>query len=126
MESFVDDLKIFFDKPKIERTYLAGHPMGGYVACPFAEKYPGQGSWIGDGCISDRRRFAEAKTKRYLAVEDVQKNEREYCWSNVNEVVCKWYQQEILHKLIFSQNKTGVIGALKGNGGKEEFIFSAD
>ncbi|HNP49228.1 MAG TPA: alpha/beta hydrolase, partial [Bacteroidia bacterium] len=114
MESFADDLKNLLDKLKIERTYLAGHSMGGYVALSFAEKYPDKVLGLAMVASQAGEDSPEAKSKRYLAVEDVQKNGVGNIADQMSlKLSANDTSRKFLHKLILSQNKSGVIGALR-------------
>lgn len=39
METLAEDVRVLLDKLELERVYLFGHSLGGYVALAFAEKY---------------------------------------------------------------------------------------
>lgn len=41
IEDFAEIIKLILEQENIDRCFLLGHSMGGYIALSFAEKYPG-------------------------------------------------------------------------------------
>lgn len=70
---FSDDLKVMFEKYKIEKAVICGLSMGGYIALDFIERYP---DLVAGLVLCDTRADAdsnEAKMKRYGSIQRIQK-----------------------------------------------------
>ncbi|MGE5944824.1 MAG: alpha/beta fold hydrolase [Flavobacteriales bacterium] len=72
MDLFVDDLIEFMDELNIEKAIICGLSMGGYIALNAIKKFPERFSGLilcDTQCIADT---AEAKEKRYMAIEKIE------------------------------------------------------
>jgi 3-oxoadipate enol-lactonase len=71
MSDMADDLAGLLDHLGIEKTAIAGHSMGGYVALAFAKKYPQRVSGLGLVSSQAVADAPEGKEKRYKTAQDV-------------------------------------------------------
>jgi 3-oxoadipate enol-lactonase len=101
------------DALKIQKTYLAGHSMGGYVVLAFARAYPER--VLGLGMVSSQAAAdsPESRAKRYATVGEVAVNGMSAVAGMSEKLSADPAHVTFFRKLILHQRPSGVIGALK-------------
>jgi pimeloyl-ACP methyl ester carboxylesterase len=113
IEQIAADLAALLDALKIQKTYLAGHSMGGYVALAFARAYPER--VLGLGMVSSQvaADSPEGKAKRYATVGEVAVNGVSAVAGMSEKLSANPAHVAFFRELILRQRPGGVIGALK-------------
>jgi pimeloyl-ACP methyl ester carboxylesterase len=121
MSDMADDLAGLLDALGVEKTALAGHSMGGYVALAFAAKYPQRVSGLALIASQSIADTPERKEGRYKTAQQVAEkgvgivaDAMTAKFSNVAET------QSVIRELILRQNKSGASGALKAMAERED------
>lgn len=113
VEQMAADLAALLDFLKIQKTYIAGHSMGGYVVLAFARAYPervlGLGM-IGSQAAADS---PERKAGRYATVGDVAVNGVSAVAGMSEKLSANPAHVAFFRELILRQRPSGIIGALK-------------
>lgn len=108
------DIAGLLDHLGVEKTYIAGHSMGGYVALAFARRYPQR--VLGLGLISTQAPAdtLERKQGRYAAAEEILKNGvQPVAESMPGKLTPDERVQAFVHSLIVAQRPAGLAGALR-------------
>lgn len=114
MSDMADDLAALLDHFGIEKTALAGHSMGGYVALAFAKKYPQRVSGLALVSSQAAADAPDRKEGRYKTAQDVAEKGVEVVADAMTPKLSPSAEvQAFARKSILSQGKAGVIGALK-------------
>jgi 3-oxoadipate enol-lactonase len=113
VEQMAADLAALLDSLKIQKTYIVGHSMGGYVTLAFARTYPqrvlGLGM-VGSQAMADS---PESKAKRYATVGEVAVNGVSAVAGMSEKLSANPAHVAFFRELILRQRPGGVIGALK-------------
>ena len=108
------DVAGLLDHLKIEKAYIAGHSMGGYVALAFARKYPKR--TLGLGLVSTQAAAdtLERKQGRYAAAEEILRSGVQPVAESMSAKLTPDERvQAFVHSLIAAQRPAGLAGALK-------------
>ena len=114
MADLASDIAGLLDHLKIEKAFVAGHSMGGYVALAFARAYPQR--LAGLGMISSQVLAdpLERKEGRYkTAAEVAEKGVGLVADAMASKLSGDQSLQSFAHDLIGRQKAAGIIGALK-------------
>jgi pimeloyl-ACP methyl ester carboxylesterase len=113
VEQMAADLAALLDSLKIQKTYLAGHSMGGYVALAFTRAYPER--VLGLGMVSSQvaADSPESKAKRYATVGEVAVNGVSAVAGMSEKLSANPAHVAFFREMILRQRPGGVIGALK-------------
>ncbi|MBI5354340.1 MAG: alpha/beta hydrolase [Chloroflexi bacterium] len=115
------DIASLLDNLGIEKTALAGHSMGGYVALAFAKKYPNRVSALGLVSSQAPADAPEGKERRYkTAAEVFEKGVAVVADAMTPKLSADARVQTFARKAILGQSKSGVIGALKAMAERED------
>jgi len=118
-----DDLAGLLDHLAIEKTAIAGHSMGGYVALAFAKKYPQRVRGLGLVSSQAAADAPDRKEGRYKTAADVaEKGVGIVVEAMTPKLSADVNVQTIVRAVIEKQSKSGVIGALKAMAEREELI----
>ena len=115
------DIAGLLDHLNIEKAYMAGHSMGGYVALTFAQQYPKR--VLGLGLVSTRAvaDTPEQKQGRYAAAEEVMRNGvQSVAESMPAKLTPDEGVQAFVRSLIAAQRPAGLAGALKAMAERED------
>lgn len=114
MSDMADDLASLLDHLGIEKTALAGHSMGGYVALAFAKKYPQRVSGLALVSSQAAADAPDRKEGRYKTAQDVAEKGVEVVADAMTPKLSPSAEaQAMARESILRQGKAGVIGALK-------------
>ncbi len=108
------DIAGLLDHLSVDKTYIAGHSMGGYLALAFARQHPDR--LLGLGLVSSQLAAdpLDRKEGRYKTAADVaEKGVAVVADAMSPKLTPQPNLQRQLHKLIEHQSSAGVIGALK-------------
>jgi 3-oxoadipate enol-lactonase len=113
VQQMAADLAALLDALKIQKTYLAGHSMGGYVGLAFARIYPER--VLGLGMVSSQAvaDSPESKARRYATVGEVAVNGVSAVAGMSEKLSANPAHVAFYRELILRQRPGGVIGALK-------------
>jgi len=113
VEQMAADLAALLDSLKIQKTYIAGHSMGGYITLAFARAYPER--VLGLGMVSSQAAAdsPEGKAKRYATVGEVAVNGVSAVAGMSEKLSANPSHVAFFRELILRQRPGGVIGALK-------------
>ena len=123
ISDIADDIAGLLDHLGIEKTAMAGHSMGGYVALAFAKKYPDR--VIGLGLISSQAAGdpPDRKEGRYKTAADVaEKGVGVVVEAMTPKLSADIRVQAFVRSLMEKQSKDGVIGALKAMAEREDLM----
>ena len=108
------DVAGLLDHLGIEKAYIAGHSMGGYVSLAFAQKYPQR--VLGLGLVSTQAiaDTPERKQGRYAAAEEIMKTGVQTVAEGMSPKLTPDERvQPFVRSLIAAQRPAGLAGALK-------------
>lgn len=121
MSDMADDLAALLDHFGIEKTALAGHSMGGYVALAFAKKYPQKVSGLALVSSQAAADAPDRKEGRYKTAQDVaEKGVEVVADAMMPKLSSNAEVQAFARESILRQGKAGVIGALKAMAERED------
>lgn len=121
MSDMADDLAALLDHFGIEKTALAGHSMGGYVALAFAKKYPQRVSGLALVSSQAAADAPDRKEGRYKTAQDVAEKGVEVVADAMTPKLSSNAEvQAFARESILRQGKAGVIGALKAMAERED------
>ena len=121
MSDMADDIAGLLDHLGIEKSALAGHSMGGYVALAFAKKYLKRVSGLGLVSSQAAGDPPERKEGRYKTAADVaEKGVSVVVEAMTPKLSADPRVQAFVRNVIEKQSKDGVIGALKAMAGRED------
>ena len=121
MDTFASDVLGLLDHLGFEKTALAGHSMGGYVALAFAKNYPDRLSGLGLVSSQALADAPERKQGRYDTAAQV----REKGVSVVIEAMTSKFTsdprvQAVAQSVMEQQKPDGIVGALKAMAERED------
>ncbi|MBI5951510.1 MAG: alpha/beta hydrolase [Chloroflexi bacterium] len=123
MSDMADDLAGLLDHLGIEKTAIAGHSMGGYVALAFAKKYPQRVSGLGLVASQAAADKPEGKAGRYqTAAEVANKGAGVVAKGMTPKLSADAKVQEFVRPLMERQTPSAVIGALKAMAERENLL----
>jgi len=108
------DIAGLLDHLGIEKAYLAGHSMGGYISLAFARQYPQR--LLGLGLVASQAAAdtAEKKQGRYAAAEEIMKSGIQPVVESMSpKLTADERVQAFVRSLIAAQRPAGLAGALK-------------
>ncbi len=118
-----DDLAGLLDHLGIEKTAIAGHSMGGYVALAFAKKYPQRMTGLGLVSSQAAADTPEGKERRYKTAADVAENGVAVVAEAMSpKLSADARVQKYVRSVIEGQSKSAVIGALKAMAAREDMM----
>lgn len=121
ISDMADDLTGLLDHLGIERTALAGHSMGGYVALAFARKYPQRVNGLGLVSSQAAGDPPDRKEGRYKTAADVaEKGVSVVVEAMTPKLSADLRVQAFVRGVMEQQSKAGVIGALKAMAERED------
>lgn len=121
ISDMADDIVGLLDHLGIEKTALAGHSMGGYVALAFAKKYPHRVSGLGLVSSQTAGDPPERKEGRYKTAADVaEKGVGVVVEAMTPKLSADTRVQAFVRSVIEKQSRSGVIGALKAMAERED------
>ncbi|MBE0671657.1 MAG: alpha/beta hydrolase [Anaerolineales bacterium] len=122
MLDFANDIAGLLDFLGVEKAFLAGHSMGGYVALAFAREYPDRVNGLALVSSQAADDAPERKAGRYKTAKDVlEKGVDVVAESMTPKLSANEKVQEFANLLMKAQSKAGVIGALKAMAEREDF-----
>jgi pimeloyl-ACP methyl ester carboxylesterase len=113
VEQMAADLAALLDELKIQRTYIVGHSMGGYVALAFIRSYPERVLGLGMVGSQAAADSPENKAKRYATVSEVAVNGVSAVAGMSEKLSANPTHVGFFREMILRQRPSGVIGALK-------------
>ena len=122
ISDMAEDILLLLDKLGIEKTAIAGHSMGGYVALTFLKNHPERVS--GFGLISSQvlADSPERRDGRYKTASEVaEKGVGIVADSMSPKLSADLRVQEFVRNMITRQGKSALIGALKAMAEREDF-----
>ncbi len=115
------DIALLLDALGIQKTSLAGHSMGGYVALAFAKQYPERANsliLVASQAVDDTR---ERKEGRYKTAADVMENGVGIVVeAMIAKLTARPDVQSHIRPIMERQGVSGVVGALKAMAGRED------
>lgn len=121
ISDMADDIAGLLDSLKIEKTAIAGHSMGGYVALAFAKKYQNRVSGLGLVSSQTPADPSDRKEGRYKTAADVaEKGVNVVVEAMTPKLSADARVQEFVRGVISKQSKPAVIGALKAMAERED------
>lgn len=124
MSDMADDLAGLLNHLGIEKTAIAGHSMGGYVALAFAQKYPHRVSGLGLVASQAAADTPERKAGRYqTAAEVAEKGVGIVVEGMTPKLSADASVQAYIRPLMERQPPVAVIGALKAMAEREDLLF---
>ncbi|MBC7878939.1 MAG: alpha/beta hydrolase [Anaerolineales bacterium] len=121
MSDMADDLAGLLDHLGVEKTAIAGHSMGGYVALAFAKKYPDRVSGLGLVSSQAAGDPPERKEGRYKTAADVtEKGVSVVVEAMTPKLSADARVQAFVRGAIEKQSQAGVSGALKAMAERED------
>ena len=124
ISDMADDLAGLLDHLGVEKTAMAGHSMGGYVALAFAKKYPNRVNGL--GLISSQAAGdpPDRKEGRYKTAADVvEKGVGVVVEAMTPKLSADLRVQAFVRGVIEKQSKDGVTGALKAMAEREDLTL---
>jgi pimeloyl-ACP methyl ester carboxylesterase len=124
ISDMADDIAGLLDHLEVEKTALAGHSMGGYVALAFAKKYPNRVSGLGLVSSQAAGDPPERKEGRYKTAADVaEKDVSVVVEAMTPKLSVDARVQAFVRGVMENQSKDGVIGALKAMAEREDLTL---
>ncbi len=114
ISDMAEDLARLLDHLGVEKAFLAGHSMGGYVALAFAKKYPQRVSGLGLISSQAAADAPEGRERRYKTAADVnEKGVTVVVEAMTPKLSADARVQAYVRGVIEKQSKPAIIGALK-------------
>ena len=114
MSDFAEDIATLLDYLKIDKTYIAGHSMGGYVSLAFVRKFSNRVAGLGLLASQVLPDTPEKKATRSLEADHILiHGVREVAESMSKKLTADVGLQATLKNLILRQKPEGLAGALK-------------
>ncbi len=114
MSDMADDLAGLLDHLEIEKTSIAGHSMGGYVALAFAQKFQQRISGLGLVSSQAAADAPEGREKRYQTAQDVgERGVGVVADAMTAKLSADADVQAFVRRMMERQKPSAVIGALK-------------
>lgn len=115
MREMAEDILKTMDSLKLDRAYIAGHSMGGYIALALAEYYPDRLSGM---ALVASHAFADLPEKKKARLNDIEKVKLSSPSEVLSEMPSKLSRNpevaEHCKNLISQTSKNGVMGVLAG------------
>jgi pimeloyl-ACP methyl ester carboxylesterase len=121
ISDMADDIASLLDNIGIEKTLLAGHSMGGYVALAFAKKYPQRVSGLGlvsSQAAADTPKRREGRYK--TAAEVAEKGVSVVVEAMLSKLSADLRVQNFAREVMEGQNQSALVGALKAMAERED------
>lgn len=116
-----NDLAALLDSLGVERTTLAGHSMGGYIALAFAKAFPERVTGLALVSSQTASDTPERKEGRYKTAADVsQKGVQIVADGMTDKLTPNQSVRDVIRPLIAKQSVAGVTGALKAMAERED------
>ncbi len=114
VSDLASDIAGLLDHLKIQKTFIAGHSMGGYVALAFARAYPNRVRGLGMISSQVLADSPERKQGRYQTAKDVEeKGIGVVVDSMTTKLSADVRVQSFVREVIQRQKPAGLIGSLK-------------
>jgi pimeloyl-ACP methyl ester carboxylesterase len=121
MDTFASDVLGLLDHLSFEKTALAGHSMGGYVALAFAKNYPDRLSGLGLVSSQALADAPERKQGRYdTAAQVSEKGVGVVVEAMTSKFTSDPRVQAVAQSVMEQQKPDGIIGALKAMAERED------
>jgi len=123
MDDLASDLARLLDHLGIEKAYLAGHSMGGYVSLAFARAYPQR--MLGLGLIASQAAAdsPERKAGRYQSAAEVAEKGVEILAAGLSvKLSAEARLQALVREVIARQSTAGAIGALRAMAERDDAL----
>jgi len=121
MTDIASDLAALLDSLGVEKTTLAGHSMGGYVALAFAKAYPNRVNGLVLVSSQAAGDASERKEGRYKTAADVaEKGVQLVADAMTDKLSPSQRVRDIVRPLMAKQSVSGVTGALKAMAERED------
>jgi pimeloyl-ACP methyl ester carboxylesterase len=121
MADLAQDIAGLLDALTIEKAYMAGHSMGGYVALAFAKSFPTRVNGlalVSSQAVADT---PERKEGRYKSAADVmEKGVGVVATAMTDKLSANQSVRDIVRPMIERQSIPGVVGALKAMAERED------
>ena len=105
MCKYAESVKTVLDHEKINKAFMIGHSMGGYVTLAFSEKYP---KYLSGLCLFHSAPFSDSNEKltaRNITIESVRKGQfKSICKSHVRSVYNEENILEFNREIEFAEN----------------------
>ena len=121
LSDIANDLAALLDSLGVERTTLAGHSMGGYIALAFAKAFPERVTGLALVSSQTASDTPERKEGRYKTAADVsQKGVQIVADGMTDKLTPNQNVRDVIRPLIAKQSVAGVTGALKAMAERED------
>ena len=121
LSDIANDLAALLDSLGVERTTLAGHYMGGYIALAFAKAFPERVTGLALVSLQTASDTPERKEGRYNTGADVsQKGVQIVADGMTDKLTPNQSVRDVIRPLIAKQSVAGVTGALKAMAERED------
>lgn len=121
MTDMAEDVASLLDKLGIEKTSLAGHSMGGYVALAFARKYPERVNSLALVASQAANDTPERKEGRYkTAAEVIGKGVGVVAEAMIEKLTASPKVRSLITPIMVRQGIPGVVGALNAMAGRDD------
>jgi pimeloyl-ACP methyl ester carboxylesterase len=121
LSDIANDLAALLDSLGVERTTLAGHSMGGYIALAFAKAFPERVTGLALVSSQTASDTPERKEGRYKTAADVsQKGVQIVADGMTDKLTPNQSVRDVIRPLIAKQSVAGVTGALKAMAERED------
>ena len=120
MAGYCKQLLGLMDVLKIEKAFLAGHSMGGYIALQFLALYPERVAGL---ALVGSQVYADAdenRAKRQVQIEDLKKNGISAVLGMAERLTANQFASTELRALIHQQSAEGAIFALQAMSGRAD------
>ena len=122
MRLMAEDLSIFMKKLKVEKFFLAGHSMGGYVSLAFANAYPHRLFGLGLVATQAAADSPEKRMARFKTIESVKKHGASSLAKDMPENLTHHADLiPAITTMILYTGADGIINALKGMADRPDF-----
>jgi 3-oxoadipate enol-lactonase len=120
IEQMASDLAVLLDKLNIQKTFISGHSMGGYVALAFAHAHPEKVLGLGLLASQAMPDAPERKTGRYATAERVGLHGVVEVAGMAEKLSANPELIPFFREIILRQRPVGIIGALKAMAGRPD------
>lgn len=121
MEALADDVKTLLDHLRLDRVFLLGHSLGGYVTLAFAERYPERLRGFG---LLHSTAYPDTEQARENRLKTVERVRREGVAAVIDDLVPKLFapanrtamadKVEFARQIGYGTSPNGLIGAALG------------